>query len=779
MLWAFVMSASAAPDFEVFQPFLESHCYECHDSDVKKGGLDLDELEFDLSDPESARHWLRIFDRVQEGEMPPKKQDRPKKGELAAFLQPLDHALQKVGDETVSRLGRAKLRRLTRPEYENSVRDLLSVGIPLAEYLPEDPITDGFDKVATGQPISRFHLDAYLRAADTALNYATGIALRENFPAPSKCSVADIRRRKGDTNSRGPIEFGGKLASYAVNGPYYGRMSPTEVEESGWYDVKFTDVNGINLPAGKDSFWCSVMSGVCFSHSPTLHWVGGIEVTETPRDYTMQAWIEGGHIIQIQPEESSLKRSRVSENFMGFSKPQENEIPAVLFNSVTVERAFPFGSQDKVRKMLFGDLTVDKGAVVSENPREDLSKLVHRFANRAFRRPISRKEVKPYIEIGRAFISKKRVGETHDLLPAITAAYRAVLCSPRFLFLYEKPGKLDPHAVATRLSYLAWNSVSDWNLRKAANKGELATPEQRAAQLDRLLGNSRGKAFIEGFTDQWLNLREIDFTTPDRRLYRKFDRALKQSMLSETRDYFAYLLEKDLSIGHLVDSDFAMLDTRLARHYKLPEPAVGKGIQKVELPKRSVRGGIVTQASVLKVSADGTNTSPIIRGLWINERILGVHVPPPPPNVGAVEPDIRGATTIRDRIEKHRASDACITCHQKIDPAGNVLENFDPIGDWRKNYGKRGRGPAVNPADVLPDGRAFANIKEWKALIGEDSRDLARAFLGQLTTYATGAPISYRDRVLVEEILDACEPGGYGLRSLLYGLVESPLFLEK
>lgn len=374
-------------------------------------------------------------------------------------------------------------------------------------------------------------------------------------------------------------------------------------------------------------------------------------------------------------------------------------------------------------------------------------------------------------------------------------AYQAALCSPDFLFLHEPRGPLEDHALASRLSYFLWNSAPDAELTRLADARKLRDPATLRAQTDRLLKDSKAERFVADFTDQWLDLREMDLTSPDKKLYPEFHPILRDAMPAETRAFFREMLGQNLPVRNVVHADFAMLNQRLAELYGI-EGVSGGEIRKVSLDDAARRGGLLTQAAVLKVTANGTTTSPVKRGAWVMRKIMGLPPQPPPPTVPAVEPDISGVTTVREQLEKHRSDPACAGCHAKIDPAGLALESFDVIGGWRDRYrsvekgdqasvppGARNisfkLGPAVDPSGTLPDGRAFANIGELEHLLLANERQLARNLAGQLLTYATGAAPSFADRAEVERILDHTQKTSYGVRSLVDAVIQSPLFLDK
>jgi hypothetical protein len=419
-----------------------------------------------------------------------------------------------------------------------------------------------------------------------------------------------------------------------------------------------------------------------------------------------------------------------------------------------------------------------------------------------------------YVQIARDRLAAGDFFET-----AMRTAYRTALCSPDFLFLQEPatipndPGRLDSYAVASRLSYFLWNSMPDDALLELAGKKQINVPQQ----VERMLADPKSDRFVEDFLDQWLELRKIDFTSPDAKLYPEFRPDLRDAMLGETRAYLREMLEHNLSVSHLVDSNFLTINQRLAEHYGVPG-VDGSAIRRVEKPKDSPYGGLLTQGSILKVTANGASTSPVLRGAWVMNRILGQPPQPPPPNVPAVEPDLRGLTTIREQLKQHRESAACASCHAKIDPAGFALENFDVIGAWRTKYrfaGEKVEDPAqrkgedppkdcflgvgvkqwehvlnnvrlglpVDSSGATADGKEFRDVRQYKQILLADQEALARNLVERLILYATGAPVSFADRAQVDRMLkrSAKGPDGseYGLRTLVQEVILSQTFQRK
>jgi hypothetical protein len=431
--------------------------------------------------------------------------------------------------------------------------------------------------------------------------------------------------------------------------------------------------------------------------------------------------------------------------------------------------------------------------VVTEDPRTDGARLLRAFMEQAYRRPVE----EPHFERMLALFHDQ-LDKGYGFTKSLLAAYTAVLASPGFVFVQEEPGRLDDYALATRLALFLWNSAPDPDLRQLAERGQLHDPAVLREQAERLLDDPRAMRFVEAFTDFWLDLRKLDDTSPSPTLYNDYelDDPLKLAAVAETRLFVAELLRDDMPARNVVDSDFTYLNERLARHYGIPG-VTGATMRRVTLPRDSVRGGLMTQASILKITANGTTTSPVLRGHWITDRILGLETPPPPP-VPAIEPDIRGAVTIRQQLERHRDDPTCASCHSKMDPPGFALESFDVMGGWRDRYravaddeapeqgvGMNGQAFAFHyalPVDCtgeLPDGRAFADVRELKRLLLADEAAIARNLARQLVTYSTGAPVRFSDRAEIERIVAGAADREYGIRSLVLEILLSDLFLNK
>ena len=382
-----------------------------------------------------------------------------------------------------------------------------------------------------------------------------------------------------------------------------------------------------------------------------------------------------------------------------------------------------------------------------------------------------------------------RLDRNEPFTEAMLAGYQAVLCSDLFLYLREPN---DNFAIADRLSHFLTNSKPDAQLLAS----RLTDPSVLRRETDRLIDSAGFDRFVKNFAGYWLNLRHLRRDDPDKRLYPEYqlDEYLVDSLERETLAFLTAMVRDNLPIRNLVEADFLFVNERLARHYEL-EPVYGAAMRRVAVPKGSPLGGLLTQGAILKVTANGVSTSPVLRGAWIMDRILGEPPPPPPPGVPAVEPDIRGAKTIRDLLAMHTKSSTCASCHAKFDPVGLALENFDVLGRWRTHYrgtaeGERVSGidhtghdfaytiaGAVDASGALADGRRFRDVRDLKAILAGNPRQLARNLLHQLTVYATGTPVRFSDRAEIEKMLDSCAADGYRSRDLVHALVRSRVFL--
>lgn len=771
------------------RPVLETHCLKCHSGEKPKGDLLLEKLGTDFNDRATREQWQAILERMQAGEMPPKSKPRPSATEIATLSTWITTSAQTAAITQRATQGRVVMRRLNRTEYENTVHDLLAVDLDLKELLPLDTSANGFDNVGDALHTSSFLMEKYLEAADTALNAAI-----VNGPKPKSTQKRSLLQNQHSV----------KLATEKV----YRKLDDAVVmfSSSHWNAVSLSDF----YPSERGHYRFRISTSAFQSDGkPVVYhvWAGNggmggakghlVGFFDAPAD--KPAIIEWTERVEPRTGISILPYGLAGASTVDKIGADNWKGPGLAVQWIEVEGPLNGAWPPESHRRIFGDLPQakprtpdynhpDRVEVVSSNPVADATRILHDFARRAFRRTVGEDEIKPYVALFQAKLAENRTFEQ-----AIRASLLAIMVSPDFLFLREKTGKLDDFALASRLSYFLWSSMPDEELITLAEKGELHNPEILLAQVDRLLNHPKAAAFAQNFLGQWLALRDIDFTEPSQQLYPEYDLMLRESMIHEPELFFAELLKNDLSISNIVASDFSILNGRLAKHYGIPGVA-GWQFQKVALPPESHRGGFLTMAAVLKVTANGTSTSPVIRGAWVLDRILGTPPPRPPADVGTVEPDTRGTTTIREQLAKHRQIASCASCHKNIDPPGFALESFDVIGGWRENYRSTGNGKTViiegrkmnyldgkkiDPSDIMPDGRAFKNIDEFKQLLLENKGQIARALTERLLTYATGGPPDPADRPQISAILRKIALKNDGLRSLIHEIVQSELFQTK
>lgn len=886
---ALLISSAAirAAEETALRKFLDTHCVSCHAGEKKKGGLDLEKLSTDWKEPAVFQTWVKVHDRIQTGDMPPRsKKKRPEKAEIQTVLHDLRTSLASADPARRSSEGRAEFRRLNRTEYENTLRDLFGIpGLKVKDLLPEDGKAFGYDKSAIGLDLSYVQLSKYLEAADVALDAA--IAPHQipppvaKFRFPGGCVGSGRHAALGHTvflkdfkyddsvlrisNGGGPKTEETKdriqlLKKYTYDGtlgmfrteiglefkptfpfhPVYpgmyklrmsvwsfqwdkGQVKPNPKVEAASLIVNGRTIGYFDAPSLKPTVTEMVVwldsrvarghkGGIQFSTASLQggdHEPGNIvrgNLTKAVASGIAVDWLEvEGPLLEQWPLPAHRRLfgdlpftpiSGSPKKKGGKKKAAEPEV-----HDVHIPKRPPDNVYDSIGKGKKTEAYVVSATripwtfstVVSKAPEADAARLLADFLPRAFRRPVTSQEVQRYVGL-----IKDRLADGDMFEVAMRTAYKAALCSPDFLFLKQTPGKLDDWALASRLSYFLWNSMPDDTLFELAAKGRLREPAMLREQVERMLKDAKAERFVTDFTDQWLDLKDIDDTTPDKKLYPEFRRILRDAMLAETRAFFRELVDKDLSATNVVHSDFAMVNQRMASHYHIPG-VVGSEIRRVPLPADCGRGGLLTQASVLKVTANGTVTSPVRRGAWVMRKIVGQPPDPPPPNVPAIEPDVRGTTTVREMLAKHRNIAACAACHSKIDPPGFALESFDVIGNLQSRYrslrddgdmveksdtpgGRRVRytwGKEVEPDGELADGRSFKDINDFKKLLLADPRSLARNLVEQMVVYGTGEPVHFADREAVERMLDQTAERRYGIRSLIHEIVESPLFLSK
>ena len=855
------------------QTFFSAHCVECHDKESHEGGLDLTSFKVDLSNADNFARWVKIHDRIESGEMPPKKQPRPAVADKEGVTKWLKTALIQAERDNLKNEPRTGVRRLTRAEYENTIRDLFDLpGIALQSSLPADGSAHGFDKNSDALDISHVNMAKYVEAADHALDMV--IATRPQPPASvnQRISLATqyivqvillngdavlLKDKQPDPNfppagEQGHLDHGAhnRMGSFSEKSsvglfrhedesfnPYFQEFATLypgryRIRASfwsfGWDKGQILPSRGIEAARlsavqltenGRGGGHPSYVLG--YYDAPSLD----------PQVHEFETWLNfketlGFNAASLAPVHNYNRKGRamaftgpgLSCDWLEVEGPLHDVWPPLghraMFGDLPIVEFKPADQpgvraprRNQLRQEIIGaknklDPISGIWTVLSEQPLADADRLLTAFLPKAFRRPVE-------ADVRQGYVAKvdERLKAGDCFESAMRWAYRAALCSPDFLYHVEsgsslrdenhdaeRRATLDDHALACRLSYFFWNSRPDEPLTKLADSGTLHHPDVLKAEVERLLKDSKSQRFVDDFLGQWLKLRQIAATDPDRKLYPEFNPYLQDSMVGETRNFFRELIEKNLDATHLVRSNFAMLNEKLATHYGI-DGVTGSQIRRVTLPANHPRGPFLTHAAILKITANGTTTSPVPRGAFVMARLLGQEPDPPPPNIPAIEPDVRGAKTIREQLDKHKADPSCASCHATMDPPGFALESFDVIGGLRTRYRSIGEGdpaprgsidpfigisfklgPPVDPSGVLPDDRTFQGITEFQTLLAADSERLLKNLAQQLAIYSTGRDLAFSDRDQIAAVIGNTQKNGGGVRSLIHELIQSPLF---
>ncbi len=817
--------------------FLQNYCVDCHSGPDGEGGLDLDRT-LDGGDPADFATLVRVHDRVLSGEMPPAEVERPEALELKASLEDLAAEIRHT--ETQRRTGgRTAARRLTRSEYEQTLADLLHLPhLDVASMLPPDGRASGTDKVAAALQLSHIQIARYLDAAEAAIDAAIDPVLLHP-EGPPTIDLRLLARENGRVaklieKRKEAVPVGGGVGLLRQPNTAQAQWTWSQIRQpvDGIYHIRMA-VNGFVWDRGEvrpaDVDHVIRYDAV---HQTTMRQLARLGVpaendADDPVTHEFTAMLRRGDVLQFVIE-------TLDDRNLGKTPLEQYIAPGLAVHWIEVNGPLADDGADAPEwppasyRQLFGTLPVGRWnasrspipprplsivqnegkrahlepvdvkkypvqTVLTDAPHADAQRLLRQFAARAFRQ-IDEEQSTAVDDI--AGLVKERIDEGWAFVDAMKLGLQAILCSPEFLFLDEPVGPLDDAAIASRLSYFLHHTAPDEPLRRAVAAGRLTDPAPRSRQVDRMLADRRSDRLIKSLCDQWLGLDQIAVTHPDEELYPEFDNQLLAAMVDEVRAFVRVMIDRDLGPDALVDAEFAMINARLAEHYGIAGVR-GVQIREVPLAPDSVRGGLLTSAAVLKVTANGTTTSPVTRGVWINDRLLGKPVRPPPPGIPAVEPDLRGSVTIRDQLTRHQADDSCAACHREIDPPGYALESFDPTGAWRERYRVRGGGvkpdvdkirgrsvryeigPPVDPSGQTAAGVAFDDVAGLRRALLSDRRQLARNLAERLVVYSTGAEIGFSDRPAVETILDNAEPNGYGLASLIHAVVDSELFLKK
>ncbi len=745
--------AAPARDQAAFEktvrPFLERHCFFCHNSKLTSGKLNLEALASPPAALAERDAWEKVFEKLRDGQMPPPGRPVPPMGEKQVIMRWAEARVALMNRYRKPDPGRVTARRLNRAEYNNTIRDLLGVSLRPAADFPTDDSGYGFDNIGDVLSLSPSLMEKYLAAAsriaaeaivvDTIRRPTSERYESERIPAPKTLpSVAG----GVSLSPRGPIEVRHRF--------------PVDAE----YEIH-AGVGGRRLPAQGPLEMAVLVDGMLVKVFP-------IEFGDNkPRRFSVQIpFLAGEHTIaaalvrsDTRPEiaEHPSREKDVLVDFMEVRGPFHQQ-PPVLTESH--QRIFVCGHANGAHQRECGPLI--------------LSNLVPR----AWRRPVAPAEID---RLAGFLALAEKEGDSFE--EGMRVALQAILVSPHFLFRIERhPQPHDPSALhpidefelSSRLSYFLWSSTPDAELFRLAAANRLRRPGVLAAQLRRMLRDPKAGALTENFAGQWLHLRNLDTVKPDPERFPTFDDQLRKDMYQETKMFFEAVVREDRSILDFIDGRFTFLNQRLAGHY-----GIG-GIQGDEFRRVPLTGGqrsgVLTQASVLTVTSYPTRTSPVLRGLWVLENFLAAPPPPPPPDVPQLDEKEVGATgSLRQQLERHRTDPACAVCHNKMDSLGFGLENYDAVGRWRTRDGKF----PIDASGVLPGGKPFKTNSRMKSILRADAASFARCLTEKLLTYALGRGLEPYDRPVVEAIVRKLASDNYCFQTLFLEIVNSLPFQHR
>lgn len=746
ILTVLITSAGGQTPFDrSMGPLIETHCLSCHSGAGPKGGLDLAELGGDVADRPGLARLLRVRDRLIAGDMPPPDRPRVDAAQLDGAIRWADRTLATRAVRLPPAPGRTTVRRLSRVEYERTVRDLFGVDVgDLTAAFPSDDLGYGFDNIGEALTFSTLHIEKYAGAAEEIARRTVNTE-NPNEPEVRAATVDDMESTLGDRSARGDVHVlytnGEVTASFSLprKGRYVFRVT-TWAQQAGPEIAKARlSVGGRRLKA--------------------------VEVKATSR--------RNGNV--VEEIELDAGRHEFGVAFINDYYKKDHPDPARRDRNLIVHLIEVVGPVDAPRlspghRWLFA-ADPGKGA-----PEKRARPIVRALLRRAWRRPPSSSEVGRF---ARLIGGKVRGGRSfHE---AVRLAVAGALVSPHFLFRIEPGGlggrvgdhePVDAWQIASRLSYFLWSSTPDEELARAAASGSLLRRSGLLAQARRMLRDPKASALATQFAGQWLEVNNLVDAMPDPDRFPMFDAELRRDLRLETVTFFEHLLRERRPIRELVGADYSFINERLARHYGIPG-VEGDQLRKVAFPSGR-RGGLLGHGSVHVVTSDPTRTSPVKRGKWVLENLLGTPPPPPPPGVDALdEQDIKDAATLREQLERHRRSRVCASCHARMDALGFALEGFDAVGRLRAGSG----GAPVDTRGELPDGRSVDGMAGLRELVAGDPL-FVRTVARKLFVYAIGRDLTDADALAVE-VLAAGLPGDPSLEDLILGIIELDAFRRR
>ncbi|MCF7960367.1 MAG: DUF1592 domain-containing protein [Pirellula sp.] len=787
---------------ERFEAFLDKHCVRCHGPQKQEGDIRIDRLSRDFKAGVDTHHWAEALDKINSGEMPPKKEPQPTLDEIATFVVSLDALLKDGRAARMAARPAVSHYRLSRKEYQNTVYDLLGVRYDPAKpgELNEDTLWHGFERIGSQLSLSPSHVDRYYRAADIVVDRA--------FPTTSgearkiRKTAAELRYGGGKDQQVALDRFGIKRplryllfpgrVQNALSSNWFGNTGP---EHSGLYRMRL-QASGIRPPGGQPAH----LSIGKETSEETVDGLIEFDITaeeDSPQVYEFEVFLEmpaSLHLCVVATDAVDRRGGAAFRNALsGRSYIFTHSSESSLLNP-NAPQMFD-GNGNGIFSTVLLDWIEWEGPLVTEEEKsrrvgvlppddatpEVVGEHLNRLAHRAWRRPVEKGELEDYLQ---SYRDEREAGE--KMANAYRIAMQGVLTSRNFIYLVEGDPvareRLTDWELGSRLSYFLWSSMPDDDLFTAAQSGKL-NGEGLKNEVDRMLKDSRTNRFIDDFTRQWLQLHRVGMFPPDKKLYPGYDDWLETSMRAEPVEYFREMFAKNLPIDGFLDSEWTMANARLCDFYGLPELKTD-GFQRVSLKPEDHRGGLLTMGAVLGLTSDGTRHRPVHRGVWLSEAIFNKTPPSPPANVDPIEPIPPTGTkvTIRKRIEAHAKNASCAACHRNIDPLGLAFDQYDAIGQWRTREQVPtgvGEDPLVDASGVMPDGRPFTHSVQFKQLLLEDRDKIARAFIEQLCTYSLRRVLTVDDSDSIKLIEEVAKKNDYRVKDIVRAVASSELMRKR
>ena len=722
------------------RPLMQKYCNECHEGPEAKADIDLTRYKSAKDAIRDLDTWELVYDMVEAQRMPPAKSPQPTRDEARVILQWIERYVFGV-ECGEPRPGRVTVRRLNRVEYNNTIRDLLYIDVDFTDRLPADEVGYGFDNIADVLSVSPLLLEKYLDCALMAVERAI-VA-----PDPPPAVVHAGKELRGGGNHR----LGRILTSTAAV------QTAFTVRDAGWYDLVFELTAD---QAGDEKARAELRLDGKPLRTVTVQGEG--EPLERFRIRMQLA--PGKHVVAVR---------FVNDYYKPDAPDPDERDRNLIVGSIALIGPRQLASQERLplshRKLLECNH--------QERRPHDLEcarQILRRFASRAFRRPVTHDELQRLLRL-----VDRALADGQPFEVGIQVAMSAALVSPHFLYRIEldpptaKEGSVRPlngYELATRLSYFLWSTMPDEQLYELAKRGELTKPQVLTAQVRRMLQDPRASQLVQNFGDQWLQLRNLAQVNPNPQQFPEFNEALRQAMWQETRLFFETIMREDRSVLEFIDADYTWVNEALAKLYGI-EGVKGDEFRRVKLEDPN-RGGVITQASVLTVTSNPTRTSPVKRGKWILETILGSPPPPPPPGAPPLGEEPVTGKTLKERLQKHRENPTCAVCHDEMDTLGFALENFGPIGQWRDTD----NGLPIDPSGTLPGGVSVSGPADLKRVLLERKEQFVEALVKKLLTYAIGRGLTAQDQCAVDEIVQYAAERGYRFSAVIEGVVLSEPF---